>query len=42
MVNWSAHTKHALTFNSNNTTEVKAKTRKAPIDEVKVRGCAGA
>ena len=35
MVNWSAHTKHILPFNSNNTTQVKTKVRKASIDENK-------
>ena len=33
MVNWSAHTKHILPFNSSNNTQVKKKARKAPIDE---------
>ena len=32
---WSAHTKHNLPFNCNNTTQDQKKTRKAPIDGVK-------
>lgn len=35
MFNWSKNIKHILTFNSNNTTQVKTKARKAPIDEGK-------
>ena len=35
MANWSAHTKHILPFNSNSTTTVKTKARKALIDEGK-------
>ena len=35
MVNWSAHAKHILPFNSNNATQVKTKGRKAPIDKGK-------
>ena len=31
MVNWSAHTKHNLSFNCNNTTQDKRKAGKAPI-----------
>ena len=37
MVNWSEHTKHTLPFNCNKKIQDKAKVRKAPIDEVKVR-----
>ena len=35
MVNWSAHTKHILPFNCNNTTQHKTKAHNAPIDEGK-------
>ena len=35
MVNWSAHTKHILPFNISNTTQVKTKVLKAPINKGK-------
>ena len=35
MVNWNTLTKHILLFNSKNTTQVKIKADKAPIDEGK-------
>ena len=33
--NWTAHTKHTLPFNSNDTTQDRAKARKASTDEGK-------
>ena len=35
MANWSAHTKHILPFNISNTTQVKTKVLKAPINKGK-------
>ena len=35
MINWTANTKHTLTFNYNNTTQHKTKAGKATIDERK-------
>ena len=35
MANWRTHTKHTLSFNSNNTTQDKTNAHKAPIDDGK-------
>ena len=41
MVNWSAHTKHTLPFNSTITTQDKTKACKRPTGEDKGRRHAG-